>query len=117
MSEPIQLDLRRDLPKVRERINYADMGACLYASPCAIGAMIDDEAARSRLDSPGLEDIGGTDIGSLVEAGLVSIPEDQLSDAQRLQDLFDGFEAAGARARFNAKLARLEAKYLPEQAA
>ena len=107
MIPPIaEIDLRRDLPKVREQLDaiLPKMGECLYASPCAIGAMVPEEV-REALDA------GTPYISSLVSSGRVAMPAEQVDDAAALQDAFDS--APEYSAGFIEVLSELEAKYLP----
>lgn len=108
-GKPIEIDLRRDLPKVREkwRSLIRQRGKCLYAAPCIIGAMV-PESLRAGLDQP----ITGTtcpNISHLIKARKVIVPEGQAADCADLQNVFDNSEPRVIRA----ELTRLEAKYLP----
>lgn len=105
-ANPIHIDLRTDLPKVREFANREEMGKCKYASPCAIGAMMPEDR-RARFDR------GQLHIGVLLDRGSVIAPSDQHDDLLDLQQPFDSNESG----EFDRVLAKLEAKYLPKAAA
>jgi len=105
----IHLDLRTDLAKVRANINLKDMGRCLYASPCAIGAMIDHPADRERLDH--VKDQHGAaqvNIVTLISQGEISAPTDQHAELKMLQEYFD---SSGEAEEFEQYLTELEQKY------
>jgi hypothetical protein len=106
MTKPIEIDLRRDLPKVREQLEaiLPNIGACLYSAPCAIGAML-SERDRKRL--AGRE----ADETAIDFHRTIHLPADQLRDAVKLQWAFD----SGDVGRFRETLAALEAKYLTEK--
>jgi hypothetical protein len=110
-TKPIEIDLRRDLPKVREQYAAltASLGRCSYTAPCAIGAMMSREQ-RTALD---LEKLNNVSIATLIEDARVTVPEGQIDDLWALQSAFDG----GNVSTFSSTIARLEAKYLTEQAA
>lgn len=112
-----EIDLRRDLPKVREQLDdiLPNMGKCRYASPCVIGLMLPEDV-RVALDASADRE-GSPVISTLVDRGLVSMPEGQEIDATDLQSEFDCGDDEYCRKRFLAKLAELEAKYLPAEAA
>lgn len=107
----VELDLRRDLPKVVEAlpalIASMERGnqACEYAAPCVIGAMV-PQARRHDLDNAetGSDD---TYIGTLVRDGIVSVPTGQIADFVSLQRAFDSLDAA----RLRRVLSRVRAKY------
>jgi len=107
----IELDLTRDLPKVRRSYGrlIKRMGECSYSSPCAVGAMM-TPAQRKKL-AQRHED--GTSIDALVDTGLVAIPPEQLDDLVELQDAFDRRD----RDAFGAKLIECERKYLAKVSA
>lgn len=102
----VHIDLTRDLHKVRARIDPTTLGTCLYAAPCAIGAMIDDPAERERLDSLTK---GGAPVCRLLFDGELAAPEDQRADLSVLQSAFDNNEDSPDR--FFETLEQLEAKY------
>jgi hypothetical protein len=110
-TKPIEIDLRRDLPKVREQLEdvLPSRGNCRYSAPCAVGAML-SPAAREALRA---DDKDGSDISVLLSDGTVRAPADQKLDIDALQEAFDNLTEEA----FLAELARLEAKYLTEQAA
>ncbi len=111
--KPLQLDLSRDLPKVREQfgavIQAQQTGWCEYSGPCVIGAMVPPHM-RSYLDNPiGTEN---ATIGGLIRAKLVSVPSDQTQAFRRLQRSFD----SGDQKRLERSLRHYERKYLGEPA-
>lgn len=107
VRNPIKIDLRTDIAKVRERINVSAMGKCRYGSPCAVGAMIDGYSRRRRLDLS-TDEFGNIQaVDHLVRDGYVELPSNQLADAVKLQAAFD----AGDQQEFWGKLAELERKY------
>ena len=100
---PIELDLRRDLPKVRAALDDLMVTSeCRYTAPCAIGVMMTPE---QRATIPKGAD--GDYIGSLIDQGEVAAPPEQIVDLGLLQDTFDC-----SRRQFPIVLAELEAKYL-----
>jgi hypothetical protein len=100
----IQIDLRRDLPKVRARraTLLKVIGQCHYSAPCAIGVMVSPRKRR-RMDA-----MPWCAIVSLAIEGCIEMPPEQVDDAGSLQASFD----SGLVERFDTELARLEAKYL-----
>ena len=109
MGEPIELDLRRDLPKVRERWRKVvrQRGKCRYAAPCIVGAMVPPEL-RADLDMPLDGKIGSPTVGSLITAGKITVPKDHAADLIELQIVYDNEDLES----FKEELARVEAKYL-----
>lgn len=104
-AKPIaEIDLRRDLPKVREYMAAGALGGFYYSSPCAIGAMLTDEE-RERLKA---ERLDGKRFHYLHQTSEISAPPEQAEDIQDLQTALD----SGNSERFAAALERLEAKYL-----
>lgn len=103
-SKPIEIDLRRDLPKVRENwdalMKALPQRRCMYRAPCVIGAMM-PAATRSKVQ--------GT-IGDLIDDGSVAVAFGQRRDMTILQKVFDN----GNEQNFARSLRRIEAKYLPE---
>lgn len=125
----IQLDLRRDLPKVREAFTKGELQyqkgerpngyTCSYQGPCGIGAMM---TSAERYDSDRAYDDGlasDTTIGGLIKAGLVEVPEDQVDDFRNLQRKHDRLThevqselpLTSANRQFEELLTELEAKY------
>ena len=86
MTFPIKIDLR-DLTQEHLDEAFKNLGQCDYAAPCIIGVLM-DESDRFRIN----EALSGQyqdGLTYLVLDGLVSIPPDQLIDAQYMQDQFD----------------------------
>lgn len=104
-AKPIEIDLRRDLPKVRKQ--WAKLAALCperprrYDAPCAIGSMM-PKARRERIEGQAAR------VRALCDEGSIVIPPDQVADAVWLQDAFD----CGSVEIFEERLARVEAKYL-----
>lgn len=104
----IDIDLTRDLPKVREHFDevlaHQPSGRCKYAGPCVIGAMI-PRNLRDGLDNANVDD---TSVQTLVVEGFVTVQAGQLDDLVRLQQEFD----SGDLEQFLGALRAVEAKYL-----
>lgn len=87
-----------------------------YSGPCAIGAAVTSEQARI-MDVPDPNSIAPYCIRELVEKGIVTLPAEQLEDAELLQDAHDSawhdndelYEVAVAT--FEHTLSDLEDKY------
>ena len=86
MTNPIKIDLR-DLTQEHLDEAFKHLGDCDYTAPCIIGVLM-EESDRFRINSA-LIDQYQDGISYLVLDGLVSIPADQLIDAQYMQDQFD----------------------------
>lgn len=90
---PITVSLQNVLPKTREAFDNktlqmfqedARSARASYSGPCAIGCAL-PEIARRVLD----ESQSYTSIDYLAQSGLVVIPQGQLKDLNRLQQLHD----------------------------
>jgi len=102
---PIELDLTRDLAKVRG--NTGPLGRCRYTAPCAIGAMMSADDRDDILRQGTLVD--ATRIRSLLSAGKVVAPAEQHADLIALQFAF--YKADFFPEDFERTLTELEAKY------
>lgn len=102
----IELDLRRDLPKIirNQKTLISHLGLCRYSTPCAIGVMM-SAAERRRLASKDT-----ISIGQLIDDGIVCAPVEQHADLRCLQRTFDD----GFAGKFNDLVARLASIYLAE---
>lgn len=105
----VQLDLRRDLPKVREQWRAVSeaLGQCHYTAPCVVGAMV-PKSKRGTLEE---DRCFSLPIGILIANGRVVVPDDQRDDFTWLQNAFD----KGDLDRFERTLAAVEQKYLAKQ--
>lgn len=107
----IELDLRRDLPKVREQFSEVlkaqRYGSCDYTAPCVVGAMIPPDK-RAGIQDLRLSPDGNTAIGFLIGKKVIVVPEGQRRDFTRLQKAFDEADTD----KFQRTLAAVEAKYL-----
>lgn len=106
----IQLDLRRDLPKVRKQwravTKALSTNLCDYTAPCVVGAMV-PKNRRQTLEYA----TGDTSIDRLIDKGVVAVPVGQRRDFKRLQKAFDGADLG----HFERTLAAVEQKYLAAQ--
>jgi phage shock protein A len=104
------IDLRRDLPKVREQWEaiIAGRGKCQYASPCIVGAMIAEDA-RAVLDNADGDPDDSPNISRLAAMGAVTINQRELDELFGLQTAFDAVNVP--LEQVEEKLSALEAKY------
>lgn len=69
------------------------LGECDYAAPCIIGTLM-TETERTLLSEMLATSIAD-EIGPVIKRGLVTIPPEQLEDAERMQDCFDSYDWDG----------------------
>jgi hypothetical protein len=106
VAKQIELDLTRDLPKVRAAYKrlIKNIGMCAYTAPCAVGVMM-TPAQRRSLQINGAD---GMSVDVLIDRKKLCVPAEQTKSMIVLQEAFD----SGDIRRFNAVLDELERKYL-----
>jgi len=83
---PIKIDLN-DLTPAHLEACKPHMGSCEYNSPCVIGTLMEPKQREWLAAEVPMMPLD--EVGPLVHRGLISIPEEQLKDAEFLQAAFD----------------------------
>jgi len=92
MSEPIRLDLTKDLTieRIKEALPHLKGKSCKYTAPCIIGTMLPEELRAQIDDGEVDEENTGPHVKRLAELGVLEFATyTQLDDAQALQLAFD----------------------------